>query len=128
MGYAVNMGLIYGHYMNVVVDSSAQNMPFVSKNFLAPYIQPEASINVIVDKHLSFSFLLSYATLIYKYDPKAPEFAAFETVTGKSNRYFMSYLTIGVGFHILLGNSKGIVVPTNTNPAETDGGGENKEQ
>jgi hypothetical protein len=111
MSYAINSGLIYGQYMNVVVDSSAENMPFVAKNFIAPYIQPEASINVVVDKHLSFSFLLSYATLLYKYDPKAPEFAHFEVVKGKSNNYFISYLTLGIGFHVLLGNSKGIVVP-----------------
>jgi hypothetical protein len=112
MSYAINSGLIYGQYTNIVVDSSAENMPFVAKNFIAPYIQPEASINVVVDEHLSFSFLLSYATLIYKFDPKAPEFAHFEAVKGKSNNYFMSYLTIGVGFHVLLGKSKGIVVPS----------------
>jgi hypothetical protein len=125
MGYALNSGLIYAQYMNVVVDSSAENMPFVSKSFICPYVQPEASINMVVDKYFSFSFLLSYTTMIYKYDPKAPEFAHFEAVKGKSNRYLMSYLTIGVGFHVLLGHSKGIVVPAT--PADTDGDG-NKEE
>ena len=104
-GYAsfnLNSGLMLNNYFNVNADTSAANKPFVLKDFSAPYVQPEASINFIVEKHLSFSLMLSYTTLFYKFDPKAPRFAQFQDIKSTSNKYFMGWINIGFGFHILI--------------------------
>jgi hypothetical protein len=90
------------NYFNVNADTSNANKPFVLKDFSAPFVQPEVSLNFIVEKHLSFSLMLSYTTLFYKFDPKAPRFAQFQEIKSSSNNYFMGWMNIGFGFHILL--------------------------
>jgi hypothetical protein len=102
VSYSVNSGLMSCNYLNVNNDTSAANKPFVSTRFMAPYVQPEISLNVIVDKTLSFSFMLSYTTMFYKFDPKAPRFNHVEEVFSKRNNYFMNWFNFGLGFHVLL--------------------------
>ena len=100
--FNLNSGLMLNNYFNVNADTSNANKPFVLKEFSAPYVQPEVSVNFIVEKHLSFSIMLSYTTLFYRFDPKAPRFAQFQDIKGTSNNYFMGWMNIGFGFHILL--------------------------
>ncbi|MEI8136078.1 MAG: hypothetical protein WCH21_02010 [Bacteroidota bacterium] len=104
-GYAsfnLNSGLMLNNYFNVNADTSLANKPFVLKDFSAPYVQPEASVNFIVEKNLSFSLMLSYTALFYRFDPKAPRFAQFQEIKNTSNKYFMGWINIGFGFHILI--------------------------
>lgn len=100
--FSLNSGLMFNKYINVNADTSASNKPFGLQDFSAPYVQPEASINFIVEKHLAFSIMLSYTTMFYKYDPKGPRFAQFQEVKDSRNRYFMNWINIGFGFTILL--------------------------
>jgi hypothetical protein len=46
---------------------------------------------------------MSYTTLLYYYDPKAPRFAHFGEIKNASNNYVMSWLNFGFGFNVLLG-------------------------
>ncbi|MDO8998725.1 MAG: hypothetical protein Q7W45_03095 [Bacteroidota bacterium] len=100
--FSLNSGLMLNEYFNVNADTSKSNKPFGLLNFTAPYVQPEVSLNFTVEKHLSFSILLSYTTMFYKYDPKAPRFNQFQEVKDSRNRYFMNWINIGFGFNILL--------------------------
>ena len=106
MSYSINSGFMLANYNNVIRDSSIENQPFVPTSFSAPIIQPEVSVNFIVEPRLAFSVLLSYTTLFYHYDPKAPRFANFSQVSSASNNYVMSWFNIGFGFTILLGSKK----------------------
>lgn len=105
MSYSINSGFMQCNYSNVNLDTSSNNKPYGKLVFASPYIQPEAGINFIVDKNLSFSIMLSYTTLLYRFDPKAPRFNHFEEVRSASNHYFISWINIGFGFNVLL-NSK----------------------
>ncbi len=100
--FSLNSGLMLNNYINVNADTSISNRPFVIQDFSGGYLQPETSINFIVDKHLAFSIMLSYTTLFYKYDPKAPRLAQFQEVKDSRNRYYMNWVNIGFGFTILL--------------------------
>ena len=106
--YSLNYGYILGKYTNVNPDTSAKNMPLISKGFSGQYIKPEVSFNFI-DKDntwVSFAVMVSYTTLLYKYDPKAPRFAHFYELQTISNKYMMSWLTVGFGINVLIGKSK----------------------
>ncbi|MBX3164236.1 MAG: hypothetical protein KF900_07115 [Bacteroidetes bacterium] len=103
VSYALNSGIMLANYMNVNADTSAVNRPYGALKFTAPYLQPEATFNFIVDETLSFSLMLSYTTVLTKFDPKAPRFNHFEEVSKSSNKYFMSWFTFGFGFSVLLG-------------------------
>lgn len=100
---SLNSGYSIVNYKNVVNDSSAANLPFRSKTFNAPYLQPEISVSFMADRSLTFSLMLAYTTMFYRFDPSAPRFNAVEEVRNKSNKYFMTWLNIGFGATILLG-------------------------
>lgn len=100
--YSLNTGMMLNHYFNVNADTSLANRPYVIQDFSAPFIQPEFAVNFQVDKLLSFSLMLSYTTLLYKYDPKAPRFNHFPEIKGTRNNYYMNWFNIGFGFNVLL--------------------------
>jgi hypothetical protein len=102
VSYALNSGFVIANYMHVNPDTNAANKPYGVQAFNAPYLQPEISVNFIVDKTLSFSLMMSYATMFYSYDPKAPRFNHFQEIQKSSNKYVMSWINIGFGFNILL--------------------------
>jgi hypothetical protein len=102
ISYSINTGLMINKYTNINPDSSKANAPFPSQNFITPYIQPETSLNFIVDNNLSFSIFVNYTTMLYKFNPKAPRFNQVEEVKSKSNKYYISYFTFGFGFTILI--------------------------
>jgi hypothetical protein len=102
MSYALNVGYSFFQYKNVNQDSSLANQPFVGTSFSAPYLQPEIAVNFLTDRTLSFSIILSYTTLFYFYDPKAPRFNQFEEINDLSNNAIMSWINIGFGFNILI--------------------------
>jgi hypothetical protein len=101
ISYALNTGVIQANYFNVNEDTSAANKPLAGKKFSGQYVQPEATINFIVDPKLSFSLVLSYTTLFYHFDPKAPRFNQFSDINKLSNRHYMSWINFGFGFNIL---------------------------
>lgn len=98
--YALNTGFMLANYMNVVPDTNVANLPRRPTNFTAPYVQPEIAVHFLADRSLSFSVMLGYTTLFYKFDPKAPRFNDIQEVVEKHNRYFISWLNIGFGFNI----------------------------
>ncbi|MBA3682776.1 MAG: hypothetical protein H0W73_16675 [Bacteroidetes bacterium] len=100
--FALNSGIMLNNYFNVNADTSLSNRPYVIQDFSAPYVQPEFAVNFQVDKLLSFSLMLNYTTLFYKFDPKAPRFNHFREVKDTRNRYFMNWFNIGFGFNVLL--------------------------
>ncbi len=102
MHYSLNSGLMFCNYTSVNPDTSLANRPYGLLNFSAPFVQPEMSVNFIVDKRLSFSIMLSYTSMFTKYDPKGPRLNHFEEVKGKSNKYIMSWINIGLGFNVLI--------------------------
>ncbi len=106
VSYAINVGQMYCTYQNVHNDTTALNKPLVPQKFSAVLVQPEMAINFMADDLISFSIMVSYSTLIYKFDAKAPRFNHFGDVNEKSNKHFMSWLNIGFGFNILLGKKK----------------------
>lgn len=105
--FALNSGFCLVNYKNVVNDTNskafAENFPFVGTTFNAPYLQPEISVSFMADRSLTFSLLLSYTTLFYKFDPKAPRFNGIDQLKDKSNNYFMTWFNIGFGCTVLLG-------------------------
>lgn len=103
VSYALNSGVMLANYMNVSEDTSAVNRPYGDVKFSAPYLQPEITANFIVDERLSFSLMLSYTTILTKFNPKAPRFNQFPEVNEASNNYFMSWFSFGFGFSVLLG-------------------------
>ena len=102
VSYSLNTGYMLANYINVNADTNIANRPYIGKKLNAPYVQPEISINFLADKSLSFSIILSYTTLFYKFDPRAPRFGQFSEVQGASNKYFMGWINIGFGFNILI--------------------------
>jgi len=110
--YSLNSGIMLCKYTGIIADTSLANRPYGNTSFSAPYVQPEISVNFLAGEkqELSFSLLLSYTTMFYKFDPKAPRFNHFGDPTAiytKGNRYFMNWINIGLGFNILIrGKSK----------------------
>lgn len=103
VSYALNTGFMITSYKNVINDTTPANRPYVSKNFNAPYVQPEIAINFLADRAVCFSLMLSYTTLIYKFDPKAPRFNGIgQVVVDTRNNYFVSWINIGFGCNILI--------------------------
>ncbi len=102
VSFVLNAGYSFFHYANVNQDSSLANQPFVGTSFSAPYLQPEIAINFLTDRNLSFSIILSYTTLFYHFDPKAPRFNQFEQINDLSNKAVMGWFNIGFGFNILI--------------------------
>lgn len=104
MSYSLNSGLMQLNYLNVNADTSQLNQPYGLQSFSTPYLQPEMSVNFIVDEKqtMSLSIMLSYTTLFSTFDPKAPRFNQFEEISKKNNRYNMSWFNIGFGFTVLI--------------------------
>lgn len=102
VSYSLNTGFMLGRYKNVNGDTSLANRPYIDKAFNAPYVQPEIALNFLADRSVNFSLILSYTTLFYKYDARAPRFNGFEEVINKKNNYFMSWLNIGFGVNVLI--------------------------
>jgi hypothetical protein len=104
--FAVNSGYTFAKYVGVLPDTSFRNQPYVAKDFSAPYLQPEFSVNFIAEEKLSFSLMLSYTTLFYRFDPKAPRMAHFQEVYSQvqahHNKYVMSWFNFGFGFNVLI--------------------------
>jgi len=100
--FALNSGIMLNNYFNVNADTSNSNRPYVLQDFSAPFVQPEFAVNFQVDKLLSFSLMLNYTTLFYKFDPKAPRFNHFPEVRDTRNRYYMNWFNIGFGFNVLI--------------------------
>ncbi len=103
---AINTGYGFAAFNKVLTDTSINNQPYVNTKFNAPFIQPEFGVNFIAEDILSFSFMISYNNMLYRFDPKAPRFAHFqqvsELVKANRNKYIMSWLNIGFGFNILI--------------------------
>ena len=106
LDYSVNAGVSFLNYYNINADTSAVNKPYGAQKFTAPFLQPEFSLNFLVEHNLSFSFNLSYTTLFSNFDPKAPRFNQFEEISVASNNYFMSWINFGFGFNVLLSTKK----------------------
>ncbi|MBI2723226.1 MAG: hypothetical protein HYX39_13715 [Bacteroidetes bacterium] len=110
MSYSLNAGLLQLNYTNVNADTNKLNRPYGFTKFISPYVQPEMSVNFIVDEKqtMSLSIILSYTTLFSHFDPKAPRFNQFEEINGKKNNYYMTWFNIGFGFTVLINKkSKG---------------------
>ncbi|MDI1353723.1 MAG: hypothetical protein PSX36_02305 [bacterium] len=103
VSFCLNSGVMACAYQHVNKDTSLANRPYGALKFNAPYFQPEIAVNFMTDGNLSFSIMLSYATMLYHFDPKAPRFNHIEEVNSTSNSYVMSWINIGFGFNILLG-------------------------
>lgn len=106
LSYGANLGYMFSQYRNVNADTSVYNQPYGAQMFNAPYVQPEFSINFIVDKTLSFGMILSYTTLFSTFNPKAPRFNQFKMVNSASNQYVMSWFNFGFSFNVLLSTRK----------------------
>lgn len=112
--YGLSYGFIQAKYTSVFDDSSAKNMPFITKGFSAQYIRPSINWNFIDRDNpwISFKVFIAYTTVLYKYDPRAPRLAHLELGTNDnppklySNKYYMSWLTVGFGLNFLIGKSK----------------------
>jgi hypothetical protein len=104
LGFALNTGYMWCHYTNVNGDTSALNKPLQPKTFQAPYIQPELTVNFVMEQRLAFSLLFSYTTVLYKYDARAPRLNQFDEIQKKGDKFIMSYFNIGFGFTVLLGD------------------------
>lgn len=104
--FALNSGIMSGVFKKVIPDTSAANKPLVAPSFNAPYVQPEISINFITEKLLSFSIFMSYTTVFYKFDPKAPRFNHINEVRDSRNNYPMNWINIGFGFAVLIDTKK----------------------
>jgi len=109
MSYSINSGLMQVNYTNVNADTNKLNRPYGPVSYITPYVQPEMSVNFIVDekKTMSLSIMLSYTTLFSNFDPKSPRFNHFEQVNTTKNKYVMSWINIGFGFAVLINKKPG---------------------
>lgn len=120
LGYtsvSLNGGYMMVNYTKVNPDTLSNgytnyanaNLPHVPTSFNAPYIQPEISFNFIAERYpdkrakLAFSLLLSYTTMFYQFDARAPRYYHIGDVHDAANKYFISWVNIGIGFHALIG-------------------------
>lgn len=106
ISYALDVGLFSAQYQNVNMTGSPANLPLTSDRFQAPFLQPEITSNFYTDGPLTFSILFSYGIVFKKFDPKAPQFNAIQDISEKSNKLPMSWINIGFGFAVLLGDLK----------------------
>lgn len=106
VSYSLNSGYQLCNYTNVNPDTSLSNRPYRPLKFRAPFIQPELTLNFGVEDNMSFSLMFSYTTLFYNFDPKAPRFNQFKEIGQAGNRYVMSWINFGVGFHVLINKKK----------------------
>lgn len=102
VSYALNSGYAMCNYRNINSDTSLANRPYGPDSFNAAFIQPELSVNFIVENTMAFSLFFSYNTLISKFDPRSPRFNHFGEVNKTKNNYVMSWINFGVGFSILI--------------------------
>jgi hypothetical protein len=107
MSYSLNSGMMFCHYTDVVPDTSLANRPYGAVRFATPYVQPEMGVNFIIDENetMTLNILLSYTTMFSQFDPRAPRFNQMAAVYIKRNNYFMSWMSIGLGFHVLIGKA-----------------------
>ena len=105
VSYSFNTGIMNAGYADRIkqADTFAENLPITTTKFSAPYLQPELGFNFLAEKRVSFSLLLSYTTLLYKFNPKAAGLNQIEVVSKQRNGNYMSWINIGFGFNILLG-------------------------
>ena len=103
VGYALYGGYAFCRYTDVNSDTSALNLPLLEQTFRAPYIQPEISLNFVMERRLAFSFFLSYTTMLYKYDARAPRLNHFPEINERGDRFPIMYFNFGFGFTVLLG-------------------------
>jgi hypothetical protein len=103
VSYALNMGYSSGAYGRVIANADPANQPWPGARFSAPYIQPELAFNFLAEKKISFSFMLSYTTLLYRFDARAPQFNHVGPIKEAKNRANMNWINIGIGFNIFLG-------------------------
>jgi hypothetical protein len=106
VSYSLNSGYMLCSYLNVNADTTADNRPYQALKFGAPYFQPELSVNLRVEGNMAFSFLLSYTTLVHRFDARAPRFNQFNEIRSASNKYLISWINFGVGFTILINQKK----------------------
>jgi hypothetical protein len=104
ISYVLHAGVMQCEYKNLNGDTTQNNKPLVSALFTTPYLQPEIAVNFLTDGRLTFSILLSYGTMLKRFDPKAPRFNNIAEVSSKNNKYLVSWINIGFGFAILLGD------------------------
>lgn len=100
--YALNTGYAMCNYLNINNDTSKANQPYGPDRFNAVFLQPEMSVNFIVDHTMAFSFFFSYTTVFSKFNPRSPRFNQFQQIRDTKNNYVTSWLTLGVGFSILI--------------------------
>lgn len=104
--FALNTGVFDATYTNVNEDKAIENQPYVSKKFQTIYLEPEASVNFLTDGRLTFSILFSCGAMLKKFDPKAPRFNGVSEVKYATNKMPMTWINIGFGFAVLLGDLK----------------------
>lgn len=108
MSYSVNTGLMQVNYKNVNEDTTKLNKPFGMQQYMTPFVQPEMSVNFIVDEKrtMSLSIMIAYTTVLTRFDPKAPRLNHFEEINKSRNSYYMSWINIGFGFNVLINRRK----------------------
>lgn len=102
--FSMNAGYMFFGYTNIEIsrDTLKDNLPQVGKKFSAPYVQPEIAVSFLTDKMISFSVMMGYTTLFYKFDPKAARFNHVPVVQEAPNKRVMGWINLGFGFSILI--------------------------
>jgi hypothetical protein len=104
MSYGLETGIFDARYINVNENNAIENLPAVAKKFTSPYVQPDIAANFYADGRLNFSVQLGIGVMTKRFDPKAPRFNGIGQVNSKSNKLPMTWINIGFGFAVLLGD------------------------
>ena len=97
VSYGISGGYCLGRYNKIITDTSQLNRPYGNVTFGAAFIQPEVSLNFMVEKYLGFSVFLNNTYMLYKFDPNAPRFNAFQDVRDAPNNFLCGWVSIGFG-------------------------------
>lgn len=106
LSLSLQAGVTFSKYTDGIPDSSGYNKPFQSPEFTSPYLRPCSSVNFIVSPKLAFNLFFNYTNLLTNFDPRDPRINQFESVTEKSNKQGIGWITFGFGFNVLLDKKK----------------------
>lgn len=103
--FALNAGYGYNFYTGVSRSLADTILPANNNTFTCAFLTPEISANFVTSPHLAFGIMMSWQTLLYKYDPRIGYMDGYLNYNKLRNRSNMNWLNIGLSCHVLLGKN-----------------------
>lgn len=103
--FALNAGYAYNFYTGVSRSLADTILPSNNNTFTCPFLMPEISANFVTSPHLAFGLIVSWQTLLYRYNPRIGYMDGYLNYAKLKNNSNMNWLNIGFSCNVLLGKN-----------------------